>query len=181
MRFTVFFFNVQHNFYCKDTSSPLLSAHKQDLLAGNNLKPKGQLDLKFPQLDPGSFHPLTSPEEILPQSKCSCFSLPTFQGGRERRAADPCQCKAALKGIPSGKREDAPSHPIPSPSSCTGSMRNHLPSLSGEEFSPPPGMPGQESLPSWLSQCFSAEEIKQSHELGPKHLLTGILFEKIRF
>lgn len=47
-----FFLNIQHNFCCKDTSSPLLSARKWELLAGNNLQPKGHLI--FPQLAIGN-------------------------------------------------------------------------------------------------------------------------------
>lgn len=42
------------------------------------------------------FHPLISPEEILPQSKCSCFAFPTLQGGRECREADPLPVQTAL-------------------------------------------------------------------------------------
>lgn len=184
VKFTAFFFNIQHNFYCKDTSSPLLSAHKQDLLAGNNLQPKGQLCFlswiqeAFPSPDQPWGNSSTIQVELL-------FFAHFPRGQRVQGSRSPASvnqhCSAGWKGPPSGRTEDAPSHPTPSPSSCHGSTRNHLPSLSEEEISPLPGMPGQESVPSWLVQCFNAVEIKQTHELGPKSLLTGILFEKIRF
>lgn len=71
-----------------------------------------------------------------------------------------------------------PPHPIPP--HLLSWRHDPCPPLPWEEFSHLPGMPGWELLPSRSTCCFCAMEIKQNCELGPKSLLTVILFEKIR-
>lgn len=91
----IFFFKIQRNFCCKDTSSPLLSAHKPDLLAGNNLQPKGQLI--FPQLAPRSISiPRSAWSKFFCNPSLVAFLCLLSEGAESAEKRIPCQYKPAL-------------------------------------------------------------------------------------